>query len=129
MDKKTRQGLYDFLAYYVSFQNPENFYSFEREVENKLGRSNIMGTQEYLLDKAEKQGIEKGRLEERAKIIAEKKRIAEEKHALELKLQTILEEAHEQACQSARMMLELGVDKEKIAKATGLTIEEVENLK
>ena len=128
MDKKTRQGLYDFLAYYVSFQNPENFYTFEREVENKLGRSNIMGTQEYLLDKAEKKGIAAG-LEERAKIIAEKKRISEEKHALELKLQTILEEAHEQACQSARMMLEVGVDKEKIAKATGLTIEEVENLK
>lgn len=66
-------------------------------------------------------GIEKGRLEERAKIAAEK-------HALELKFQTILEEAHEQACQSARMMLEVGVDKEKIAKATGLSIEEIEKL-
>ena len=56
-------------------------------------------------------GIELGRLEERAKIVAEKKRIAEEKHALELKLQTILEDAHKQACHSARMMLEVGVDK------------------
>lgn len=67
MDKKTRQGIYDFLAYYVSFQNQENFYIFEKEVETKLGRSNIMGTREYLLDKAEKQGLEKG---ERAKAIA-----------------------------------------------------------
>ena len=39
-----------------------------------------------------------------------------------------MEEAHEQACQSARMMLEVGVDKEKIAKATGLSIEEIEKL-
>jgi hypothetical protein len=73
-------------------------------------------------------GIEKG-LEERSKIAAEKKRIAAEKHALELKLQTILEEAYDQSCESARMMLEVGVDKDKIAKATGLTVEDIENLK
>src|SRR5690606_20584672 len=64
MDKKTRQGIYDFLTYYVSFQNPENFYNFEKEVETKLGRSNIMGTREYLLDKAKKQGLERGKQEE-----------------------------------------------------------------
>jgi len=38
------KGIYDFLAYYVSFQNQENFAIFEQEVETKLGRSNIMGT-------------------------------------------------------------------------------------
>src|SRR5690606_361627 len=73
MDKKTRQGIYDFLTYYVSFQNSENFHIFEKEVETKLGRSNIMGTREYLLDKAKKQGLEKGRQEERARAEAEKK--------------------------------------------------------
>src|SRR5690606_2222556 len=55
MDKKTRQGIYDFLAYYVSFQNHENFSIFEKEVEIKLGRSHIMGTREYLLDKAKQE--------------------------------------------------------------------------
>ncbi|AIM39106.1 hypothetical protein KO02_22280 [Sphingobacterium sp. ML3W] len=100
---------------------------FEREVENKLGRSNIMGTQEYLLDKAEKKGIAAG-LEERAKIIAEKKRIAEEKHTLELKLQTILDEAHEQACESARKMLARGIGKEEVSDILGLSIEEIEKL-
>ncbi|WP_293942678.1 MULTISPECIES: hypothetical protein [unclassified Sphingobacterium] len=104
MDKKTRQGLYDFLTYYVSFQKQENFYIFEKEVENKLGRSNIMGTQEYLLDKAEKQGIEKGRLEERAKLKAEKRTIA-----LEFK--------------------KMGLPVADIAKGTGLSIEEIEKLK
>ncbi|PRD44530.1 RpnC/YadD family protein [Sphingobacterium haloxyli] len=72
MNKKTRQGIYDFLTYYVSFQNSENFHIFEKEVETKLGRSNIMGTREYLLDKAKKQGLEKGKQEERAKAKAEK---------------------------------------------------------
>lgn len=75
MDKKTRQGLYDFLTYYVSFQKQENFYIFEKEVENKLGRSNIMGTQEYLLDKAEKQGMEKGEREKAISIALEFKKM------------------------------------------------------
>jgi len=104
MDKKTRQGLYDFLTYCVSFQNQENFYIFEKEVENKLGRSNIMGTQEYLLDKAKKEGIEKGRSEERAKLKAEKRAIA-----LEFK--------------------KMGLPVADIAKGTGLSIEEIEKLK
>lgn len=80
---------------------------FEREVENKLGRSNIMGTQEYLLDKAEKQGlakgIEKGRLEEQAKLKAEKRSIA-----LEFK--------------------KMGLPIADIAKGTGLSVEEIEKL-
>src|SRR5690606_14636951 len=79
MDKKTRQGIYDFLTYYVSFQNPENFYNFEKEVETKLSRSNIMGTREYLLDKAKKQGLERGKQEERAKAEAEKLTRSEER--------------------------------------------------
>lgn len=55
------------MKYYVGFQKHENFVIFEKEVETKLGRSDTMGTREYLLDKAEKQGLEKG---ERAKAIA-----------------------------------------------------------
>ncbi|AIM39037.1 hypothetical protein KO02_21855 [Sphingobacterium sp. ML3W] len=72
-------------------------------------------------------GIEKG-LEERAKIAAEKKRIAAEKHALELKLQTLLEEAHEQACESARKMLARGTGKEEISEILGLSLAEIEKL-
>lgn len=100
MDKETRQGIYDFLAYYVSFQNPENFYNFEKEVETKLGRSNIMGTREYLLDKA----TEKGKQEERAKAEAEKQN-------------------------SAIKMLKSGFDIDMISDILGLSIEEIERLK
>jgi len=63
-----------------------------------------MGTQEYLLDKAEKEGIEKGRLEERAKLKAEKRAIA-----LEFK--------------------KMGLPVADIANGTGLSIEEIEKLK
>lgn len=76
----------------------------ESEIEIKLGRSSIMGTQEYLLDKAEKQGIEKGRLEERAKLKVEKRTIA-----LEFK--------------------KMGLPVADIAKGTGLSIEKIEKLK
>jgi hypothetical protein len=51
--------------------------------------------------------------------------ILEEAHAEKQELEL---KAHEQACQSARMMLEVGVDKEKIAKETVLSIEEIEKL-
>src|SRR5690606_21757713 len=101
MDKKTRQGIYDFLKYYVGFQKHENFYIFEKEVETKLGRSDTMGTREYLLDKAEKRGLEKG-LEkgERAKAIA-----------------------------IARDMKKDDLPLEQIAKFTKLSIKEIEKLK
>ncbi|MEN5055717.1 hypothetical protein [Sphingobacterium kitahiroshimense] len=88
---------------------------FEREVENKLGRSNIMGTQEYLLDKAEKQGIEKGiakgRLEERAKLKVEKQKAE-----------------HEKAIAVALEFKKMGLPLADIAKGTGLSIEEVEKI-
>lgn len=104
MDKSTRQGLYNFLTYYVGFENQGTLTIFESEIENKLGRSSIMGTQEYLLDKAEKQGIEKGRMKERAKLKAEK-------HAIALEFK------------------KMGLPVADIAKGTGLSIEEIEKLK
>ncbi len=42
-----------------------NLSKFEKEIKTKIGRSDTMGTQEYLLDKAEKKGIQKGKLEGR----------------------------------------------------------------
>ncbi|MBL1408063.1 RpnC/YadD family protein [Sphingobacterium faecale] len=60
MDKVTRQGLYDFLTYYVNFDNQHILSIFESEIEEKIGRSDTMGTREYLLDKAEKKGIQTG---------------------------------------------------------------------
>ncbi|WP_196937482.1 hypothetical protein [Sphingobacterium pedocola] len=60
MDKDTRQGIYDFLARYVSFKNQETFIIFEKEVEIKLGRNTTMGTREYLLEKAKNQGLLQG---------------------------------------------------------------------
>src|SRR5690606_635490 len=119
MDKKTRQGIYDFLAFYVSFQNQENFIKFEQEVEIKLGRSNIMGTREYLLDKAERKGLETGMQKERAKtakILQEERAKAEaEKLADKLK--------------SALNFKRMGVPVEDIAEGLGLTVEQVNKLK
>lgn len=108
MDRKTRQGIYDFLKYYVSFQKHENFVIFEKEVETKLGRNNVMGTREYLLDKAKKQGLERGKQEERIKAEAEK--LTEKQN-------------------SARKMLRSGFDVYMIADILELPIEQIEKLK
>ncbi|HWV73244.1 MAG TPA: hypothetical protein VN040_16090, partial [Pseudosphingobacterium sp.] len=56
MEKSVRQGIYDFLAYYVQFENPEMLRIFEQEVEQKQGRSTTVGTKEYLLEKAKNEG-------------------------------------------------------------------------
>ncbi len=37
-----------------------NLSKFEKEIKTKIGRSDTMGTQEYLLDKAEKKGNSEG---------------------------------------------------------------------
>src|SRR5690606_5870344 len=119
MSRKTRQGIYDFLAFYVSFQNPENLTKFEQEVETKLGRSNIMGTREYLLDKAERKGLEtgmqRGKNEERAKAA----KILQEERA----------KADAEKLESALNFKKMGVPVEDIAKGLGLTVEQVEKLK
>ncbi|MGJ1403360.1 hypothetical protein ACR79N_08315 [Sphingobacterium siyangense] len=77
-----------------------NLSKFEKEIETKIGRSDTMGTQEYLLDKAEKKGIQKG--------IEKGKR--------------------EEAIAIALEFKKMGLPIADIAKGTGLSIEEIEKL-
>lgn len=70
-----------------------------------------MGTHEYLLDKAEKEGIAKGSLEERAKLQFERQKAE-----------------HEKAIAIALEFKKMGLPIADIAKGTGLPIEEVEKL-
>lgn len=109
MDKETRQGLYDFLTYYVSFDNEQVLSIFEEEIKTKVGRSNTMGTQEYLLDKAERKGVEKGIKEGIRKGIEKGKR--------------------EEAIAIALEFKNMGIPIADIARGTGLSVEEIEKLK
>ncbi|MGJ1413721.1 hypothetical protein [Sphingobacterium multivorum] len=77
-----------------------NLSKFEEEIKTKIGRSDTMGTQEYLLDKAEKKGIQKG--------IEKGKR--------------------EEAIAIALEFKKMGLPIADIAKGTGLSIEEIEKL-
>lgn len=108
MSKHTRTGIYDFLKYYVSFEDSNQFAIFESETAQLEERSTeAMGTTEYLLDKAERKGIEKGIEKERAnaeiKILAEK-------------------------LKSASKMKKSGFDNAIIADVLELSIKEVEKL-
>ena len=60
MAKEKRQGIYDFLTYFVNFENPEMLSIFESEVKQKQGKESTMGTTEYLLDKAKREGVNLG---------------------------------------------------------------------
>lgn len=66
MEKSERQGIYDFLAYYVQFENSQMLRAFEQEVEQKQGRNTTVGTREYLLEKAKNEGVILGIKTERA---------------------------------------------------------------
>lgn len=59
MPKNMREAIYDFITYYVQFDNQEYLINFESEIQAKEGRKTTMGTREYLLDKAKREGEEK----------------------------------------------------------------------
>ncbi len=101
MDRKTRKGIYDFLMYYVRFEDQVNLTIFEQELKTKSGRNIVMGTNEYLLDKAKKEGKIEGRIEGK----------------------------REEAIAIALEFKKMGLPLEDIAKGTGLTVEEIEKLK
>ncbi|WON96118.1 MULTISPECIES: hypothetical protein [Sphingobacterium] len=81
-----------------------NLSKFEEEIKTKIGRSDTMGTQEYLLDKAEKKGIQKGKIEGK------------------------IEGKREEAIAIALEFKKMGLPIADIAKGTGLSIEEIEKL-
>lgn len=121
MEKSTRQGIYDFLAYYVSFEDQEIFIKFEQEIDTKLGRSTTMGTREYLLDKAKREGQE----QERGLAAVRIKKLEAEKEKLEAER----EKAEVEKFESATKMLNSGFDVAMICDILSLTPEQVEKLK
>ncbi|MCS3552377.1 MULTISPECIES: hypothetical protein [unclassified Sphingobacterium] len=118
MEKSTRQGIDDFLVYYVSFENQEVFAKFEQEIEIKLGSSTTMGTREYLLDKAKREGQE----QERGLAAVRIKK-------LEALAEAEREKAEVEKFESATKMLNSGFDIAMICDILSLTPEQVEKLK
>ena len=50
----------NFLRYHVHFENEENSINFEKETQQVIKRSETMGIEELLLDRATKLGIREG---------------------------------------------------------------------
>jgi hypothetical protein len=69
MPKDKIRKVMSFLRYYLRFENPEMFVKFEEEMAVLTQKNITMGIEELLLDRAEKQGIEKGREEEQTKVV------------------------------------------------------------
>ncbi|WP_400263143.1 hypothetical protein ACFX5U_08770 [Sphingobacterium sp. SG20118] len=110
----------------------EYFIKFEQEIDTKLGRSTTMGTREYLLDKAKREGQEQERgltavrikkLEALAEAEREKAEVEKAKAEVER------EKAELEKFESATKMLNSGFDVAMICDILSLTPEQVEKLK
>jgi predicted transposase/invertase (TIGR01784 family) len=106
--KEKIRVLMNFLRYYIRFENPEINTKFEQQVEILTERTNTMGIEELLLDRAEKRGERKG----------EKKG--------EVKGRNEGEKA--KAIAIAREMKKEGLPVAQIEKFTGLSAKEIEKL-
>ena len=102
--EKTRKVM-SFLRYYLNFENPGMIAKFEEEIANLTERNITMGIEEFLLDRAEKKGIEKG-------------------------IERGIEQGVEKNTkETALKMMQNGLDIALIANITGLSIAEIEKLK
>jgi len=61
--KNKIRAIMNFLRYYIHFENPEMNLKFDKEIDEITQNKKTMGIEEFLLDRAEKKGIEKGRIE------------------------------------------------------------------
>jgi hypothetical protein len=103
-----KDGQQKFILVHVEVQGQKSaedlgLRMFEEEVEQLTGRTRPMGVKEILLERREREGIEKGKEEERTKALDEKKAIA-------------------------RNLRNKNIDLQIIAEATNLSIEEVKAL-
>jgi predicted transposase/invertase (TIGR01784 family) len=48
----------NFLRYYLSFENPEMFTNFTKEIAELTERSTTMGIEEFILDEVRREAIE-----------------------------------------------------------------------
>ena len=60
MDGAKQKAIMDFIKYYVNFESKKTMSIFEKELEQLTGRTTTMGTEEFLLQQREIEGIEKG---------------------------------------------------------------------
>ncbi len=123
--KKIAKGkirvLMNFLKFYIRFENSETERKFDRDIELLTEKNTTMGIEEFLLDRAKKEGI----LEERKKKDLE---LAEERKKKEIELAKKNREMADRNLEIAKNLKKAGVDVKIISEATGLTIEEIEKL-
>jgi predicted transposase YdaD len=108
MPKEKIRKVMSFLRYYLHFENPQMFANFTKEITILTERKITMGIEEFLLDRAEKKGIEKG-IEKGREEGIEKGRV-------------------ESLRETALKMKKSGLDLNLIANITGLSVEEIEKL-
>ncbi len=104
MPKEKIRKVMTFLHYYLRFEKKEMFAKFEKEIANLTERTGTMGIEEFLLDRAKKEGINKG--------IEKGRKEGIEKNTRE----------------TALKMKKSGLDINLIVNITGLSVDEIEKL-
>jgi len=62
--------LSNFLKYYVHFDNQYNNVVLDKQIQTVKGRSEAVGIEELMLDRATKQGIQKGEQKSKSQVIS-----------------------------------------------------------
>ncbi|MEH6305598.1 hypothetical protein RYH73_08085 [Olivibacter sp. CPCC 100613] len=70
LSSKKIRALMNFLKYYVHFDNQYNNVIFDKQIQTVKGRSEAMGIEELMLDRATKQGIQKGEQKSKSQVIS-----------------------------------------------------------
>jgi len=93
-----------FLRHYVRFESQELIHKFEKDIAILTEGSKTMGIEEFLLDRAKREGKQEGWQEGRQ------------------------EGSHEKAVAIAREMKAEGIPPEQISRFTKLSVEEIKKL-
>ncbi|MGF1635958.1 MAG: Rpn family recombination-promoting nuclease/putative transposase [Cyclobacteriaceae bacterium] len=134
--KKIAKGkvrvLMNFLKFYIRFENSETERKFDRDIELLTEKNTTMGIEEFLLDRAKKEGILEERKKKDLELAEERKKkdleLAEERKKKEIELAKKNREMAARNLETAINLKKAGVDVKIISEATGLTIEEIEKL-
>lgn len=70
ISSKKIRALMNFLKYYVNFDNEKNNRTFDQQIQEITGRSEIMGIEELLLDRATKEGVQQGEEKKSYEVVA-----------------------------------------------------------
>jgi len=110
LDRERRKAVFNFLSHFVHFKEKEAEQAFKEDVQKLTNNKIIMGTEEYLLEKARTEGMEQG-IEQ----------------GMERGIERGLKQGKEQVVKN--LIVQLGLDDKQAASTAEVSIEFVQHIR